>query len=310
MSVPLSYITVILIWTTTPLAIKWSSEGAGFVFAVTSRMMLGAVLAMVIVMILRLHIPRHRQALMAYLYSGLGIGISMMFVYWGAQYIPSGWVSLIFALSPITTGLLMYVLQGEKEFSKDRLCGLLIGMTGLAIIFSTGLTVSVQAVMGIMAVLASTVIYSFTAIKIKQHNDGIPALTITAAGLMFAVPLYSMYWYLVGDGVPQVIATRAGISILYLALFGSVLGFALFFYILRHVSATRVSLITLVTPVTALLLGRYLNNEPLTLQIASGAMLILAGLAFYEFGVIARWFGAADKKAQAVIGAMIKDKSG
>lgn len=296
MSVPLSYITVILIWTTTPLAIKWSSEGAGFVFAVSSRMLLGAVLAMLVVMILRLHIPWHRQALKVYLYSGLGIGISMIFVYWGAQFIPSGWVSLIFGLSPLTTGLLIYALQGEKEFSRDKLCGLLIGITGLAIIFNTGLTVSKQAVMGIMAVLASTVIYSFTAIKIKQHNEGIPALTITAAGLMFAVPLYGLYWYLAGDGVPQVIATRAGISILYLAFFGSVLGFALFFYILRHVSATRVSLITLITPVTALLLGRFLNSEPLTLQVASGAILILGGLAFYEFGVIARWFSAADEE--------------
>lgn len=310
MSVPLSYITVVLIWTTTPLAIKWSSEGTGFVFAVSSRMLLGAALAMAVVMLMRLHIPWHRSAIKVYLYSGLGIGTSMIFVYWGAQYIPSGWVSLIFGLSPITTGLLMYVLQGEKEFSRDKLCGLLIGMTGLALIFNTGLTVSVQAVMGIAAVLASTIIYSFTAIKIKQHNDGIPALTITAAGLMFAVPLYTLYWYMVGDGVPQTIDTRAGISILYLALFGSVLGFALFFYILRHVSATRVSLITLVTPVTALLLGRYLNNEPLTMQITSGAMLILAGLAFYEFGVIARLFSAAHEKAWMVKGSMIKNKSG
>ena len=94
MSVPLSYITVILIWTTTPLAIKWSSEGPGFVFAVSSRMILGALLAMLLAMILRLHIPWHKSAIKAYLYSGLGIAVSMMFVYWAAQFIPSGWISL------------------------------------------------------------------------------------------------------------------------------------------------------------------------------------------------------------------------
>ena len=292
MSVPLSYITVIIIWTTTPLAIKWSSEGTGFVFAVSSRMVLGAAIAMLLTVIMRLDIPWHKAAVKTYLFSGFGIAISMMFVYWGAQYIPSGWISLIFGLSPIMTGLLMFFLYGENEFSKDKLLGLLLGLAGLALIFSTGFKLSINAVLGIATVLLSTAIYSFTAIKVKQHNQGIPALTITATGLMFAMPFYLLCWYLLDGDVPEVIATRAGVSILYLAFFGSVLGFALFFYILKHVSATRVSLITLVTPVTALLLGRYMNNEPLSLQITAGAIMILTGLASYEFGSVSRWIRA------------------
>ncbi|MFW2440267.1 MAG: DMT family transporter [Arenicellales bacterium] len=288
MSVPLSYLTVILIWTTTPLAIKWSSEGTGFMFAVSSRMVLGATIAIFLTVIMRLDIPWHKPAIKTYLYSGLGIAVSMMFVYWAAQYIPSGWVSLIFGLSPIITGLTMFVLYGENEFSKDKLLGLLLGLAGLALIFTTGFTLSMNAVLGVVAVLLSTVIYSFTAIKVKQHNQGIPALTITATGLMFAMPFYLFSWYLIDGDIPEVIATRAGISILYLAFFGSVVGFALFFYILKHVSATRVSLITLVTPVTALLLGKYLNDEPLSLQIVAGAVMILTGLALYEFGGVAR----------------------
>lgn len=288
MSVPLSYITVILIWTTTPLAIKWSSEGPGFVFAVSSRMILGALLAMLLVMVMRLDIPWHKRAIKTYLYSGLGIAVSMMFVYWAAQHIPSGWISLIFGLSPIITGMLMFAVHGENELSKDKLFGLTLGLAGLAVIFTTGFAVSTKALMGVAAVLMSTMIYSFTAIKVKQHNRDIPSLTITAAGLFFAMPVYAVCWYLMDGEVPEAIAARSGISILYLALFGSVIGFALFFYILKHVSASRVSLITLVTPVTALLLGRYLNGEPLTFEIMSGAVMILAGLASYEFGSLAQ----------------------
>ena len=288
MSVPLSYITVILIWTTTPLAIKWSSEGPGFVFAVSSRMILGALLAMLLVMIMRLDIPWHKRAIKTYLFSGLGIAVSMMFVYWAAQHIPSGWISLIFGLSPIITGLLMFAVHGKNEFSKDKLFGLTLGLAGLAVIFTTGFALSTKALMGTAAVLLSTMIYSFTAIKVKQHNQGIPSLTITAAGLFFAMPVYAVCWYLMDGGVPEAIPARSGISILYLAFFGSVIGFALFFYILKHVSASRVSLITLVTPVTALLLGRYLNGEPLTFDILIGAVMILAGLASYEFGSLAQ----------------------
>ncbi len=50
---------------------------------------------------------------------------------------------------------------------------------------------------------------------------------------------------------------------IYLGIGGSVIGFLLCFFVLKHVEATRVALITLVTPVSALLLGRYLNNEAL-----------------------------------------------
>lgn len=284
MSVPLSYISVILIWTTTPLAIKWSSEGTGFVFAVSSRMILGAALATLLALVMRLDIPWHKRAIKAYLFSGLGIAMSMMFVYWAAQYIPSGWISLIFGLSPIITGVLMFAVHGENEFSKDKLFGMLLGLMGLAVIFTTGFVLSAKALMGVAAVLLSTVIYSYTAIKVKQHNAGIPALTVTAAGLLFAVPVYFACWYYLDGVVPETIASRTGMSILYLALFGSVIGFALFFYILKHISASSISLITLVTPVTALLLGKYLNSEPLTIEVMIGAIMILGGLSSYEFG--------------------------
>ncbi len=289
MSVPLSYIAVIIIWTTTPLAIKWSSEGAGFAFAVSSRMVLGALIAVLLTAVLRLEIPWHKPAVKTYMFSGFGIAMSMICVYWAAQYIPSGWISLIFGMSPIITGVLLFILYGENEFSRHRLFGLTLGLGGLALIFITGVSVSASAVKGVAAVLLSTAIYSFTAIKVKQHNQGIPALTITAVGLMFAVPIYILSWYFIDGRIPEYIPPRAGASILYLAFFGSVLGFALFFYILKHISATRVSLITLVTPVTALLLGKYLNNEPVGLQITSGALMILAGLSFYESDSVISW---------------------
>ncbi len=62
-SVGFSYIAVILIWSTTPLAIKWSGEGSGFLFGVTGRMVLGAVLALVVMQLMRLPFPWHRRAL-------------------------------------------------------------------------------------------------------------------------------------------------------------------------------------------------------------------------------------------------------
>ena len=107
MSVPTAYIGVIVIWTTTPLAIKWSGEGSHFMFAVTTRMVIAAVLSLLILKATRTPLPWHKPARDTYLVGGLGIFGAMTLVYWGAQFIPSGWISVIFGLTPIMTGLMI-----------------------------------------------------------------------------------------------------------------------------------------------------------------------------------------------------------
>jgi drug/metabolite transporter (DMT)-like permease len=234
--------------------------------------------------IMRERLPLNRRAIHTYLAAALAIYGAMIAVYWGAQFIPSGWVSLLFGTSPLVTGVLVYVLSGNNELSNEKTIGLLLALAGLSVIFITGFTVDGMAVAGILAVLLSTVIYSYTALKVKQHNNGLPAMTINTGGLLVAVPLYGLSWLLIDGQVPDELPLQAGLSILYLAIFGTLVGFALFFYILKNVSVTRVSLITLITPVAALVLGNYLNGEPVTLQVVLGAMMILTGLAAYEFG--------------------------
>ncbi|PJA31411.1 MAG: EamA family transporter, partial [Zetaproteobacteria bacterium CG_4_9_14_3_um_filter_53_7] len=106
MSVPSAYLGVILIWSTTPLAILWSSEEVGFVFGVTSRMLIGAVLALIVATLLSSGLVWHRNARLAYMAAGLGIFGGMICAYWSSQFIPSGWISVIFGLSPIATALM------------------------------------------------------------------------------------------------------------------------------------------------------------------------------------------------------------
>ena len=91
--VRLSYLGVIVIWSTTPLAIQWSGQEVGFLFGVAGRMVIGCVLALALVMVLRLPMAWHKQAGQTYLAAGMGIYGAMMCVYWSAQFVPSGWIS-------------------------------------------------------------------------------------------------------------------------------------------------------------------------------------------------------------------------
>ena len=76
---------------------------------------------------------------------------------------------------------------------------------------------------------------------------------------------------------------RAIVGILYLGFIGTGVGFTLYYFLLKRVSASRLSLITLVTPIAALTLGSWLNNEPIVSEVWIGAVLVCAGLLLYEF---------------------------
>ncbi len=282
MAVPAAYLAIIVIWSTTPLALKWSGEGVGFLFGAVSRMTLGFVCVFAVAA-LRRELPRFDPASMrVYAASALGIYGAMLGVYWGAQFIPSGWIAIVFGLSPMFTAILSLLLLGERAFSASRVGAQLLGLAGLALIFDTGLALGRDAALGIAAIVLATVLHALSAVLVKRAASTLPAMSVVCGGLLFALVPYYLTWWL-GDGdLPQVMPAHALGAILYLGIIATTLGFSLYYYVLSRQSATRVALITLVSPVTALMLGRLLNGEPVSARVLADAMLVLAALFVHE----------------------------
>ncbi len=283
MSVPAAYIGIIIIWSTTPLAIKWSSEGPGFLFGVTGRMLLGALICLALVRLLGVAMPWHRAARRTYLAAGIGIYGAMLCVYWGAQFIPSGLISVLFGLTPLVTGVLAMAWLGERSFTPAKVAGMSAGLAGLVIIFGAdSASYGPLAVQGIVAVLLSVTLHSISSVCVKRIGTELPALAVAAGGLLVAAPLYLATWWLFDGAMPRALPSRAALSIVYLGLVGSVIGFVLYYYALKYLSAGKLALITLMTPVTALLLGRVFNDERIGQEVWVGTAVILLGLALYQ----------------------------
>jgi drug/metabolite transporter (DMT)-like permease len=235
-------------------------------------------------------LPWHAEARRTYLAAGLGIFFAMTSVYWSSQFIPSGWISVLFGLAPIVTGLLATFLLSERALDAARLAGMLFGLAGLVIMLLGSQRLGPHAVYGVAGMVFSVTAYSASAVAVKRIGADVPALATTIGGLMVAVPLLVLLYLFTGTPLPAVVPTRALLSIVYLGLIGSVLGFALYYYVLRHVEATRVALITLVTPVLALMLGHLLNGEALQPEAVLGTAAILTGLLMFEYGQAAgKW---------------------
>jgi drug/metabolite transporter (DMT)-like permease len=283
MRIILSYLTVVLIWATTPLAIKWSGEGPGFLFGVTGRMSIGMLCLLFVMGLSRQRLLWHRGARLTYLAVALQIYGSMLSVYWGAQFIPSGWISVIFGLTPLITALLAAIWLGERSLSFGKMLSYFMGIAGLAVMFVSAIQLHQEAVLGMIAVLIASLLQALSAVAIKRIDAKLPALTQVTGGLLLALPVYWLSWWL-GDGQwPADLSINSLASIVYLGVIATTFGFVLYYYLLSHLTATRVALITLITPVLSLILGQSVNHEVLTSRVALGTFFILSALVLHEF---------------------------
>ncbi|MCW8931802.1 MAG: DMT family transporter [Gammaproteobacteria bacterium] len=278
-----SYLLMIIIWSTTPLAIKWSSQGIDFITGLSVRMFIGTGLALILALFVHKGLPMHKKARHVYFASAIAIYGAMMMVYWGAQFIPSGLVSVLFGLTPIlTTGFALFLLTTE-QFSWNKLIGALMGILGLAIIFIDRINLGEQALLGIAAVLLSVTLHSGSAVWIKRLNEPLPALVITTGGLIFSIPLFVISLILFGDPLPEQLPSKTLWSIIYLGVMGSVVGFVSYYYVLSKLSPSTVALATLITPISALFLGKWFNHETITVSIFIGTCCVLLGLIIHQF---------------------------
>jgi len=285
-TLPAAYLGVILIWATTPLAIKWSGDGVGLLFGAAARMVIGVLACVLVLALLRRPLSLAPGALRTYVAGGLGIWGAMSCVYWAAQFIPSGLISVVFGLSPIATGAMAALWLGERALTPARLLGIGAGIAGLGIVFLPGGAAGTgdQAALGVAGVLLSVLFHGASSVWVKRIGAQVPALHTTTGALLVAVPLFVGTWYIADGRWPEVVPPHALGAILYLGLAGSVLGFVLYYHVLRHLAASRVALIPLITPVLALALGHQLNDEPLSPRVLAGSALILSGLAFWQWG--------------------------
>lgn len=284
MPIPAAFAAVVLIWSTTPLAIQWSGRDISFLFGLAGRMVIGVGLLLCLHFLLQKKIRRDSAALRMYIAGGVPLWVAMSCVYWAAQYIPSGWISVLFGTTPVMTGLFAMIWLNERVFTPFKLLGLMTGVLGLGIMFYSGNLQADFATAGITLVLISVAFHSASSVWIKRINAGLDGMTATVGSLLVATPLFVLTWFMVDGEWPGLIPVKAGAAIIYLGIFGSVIGFALYFSLLRLVSPNRLALITLIAPVIALLLGHLVNHEPVTVSVLLGSGIILLGLAFYEWG--------------------------
>ena len=290
-----AYLIVIAVWATTPLGIKWSGEALPAFAAAGSRMAIAAALGLLWLAARRQGLPLHRRALSSYAAALPGIFGAMGCSYMAARDLPSGLISVVFGLAPLISGLMMQGLPGGARFNGWHWLACLLGLAGLALVFGDSFALLFQegaALVGddarrgrgLLWILSAVTLFAASGIAVQRVGAGLAPMQQTVGGLLFSLPLYALAMLLSGQGVDYSGDQRGLGAIVYLAVFGSLLGFYCYFQVLARLPAATVALVTLITPVLALLLGAVLNDERLGMQVLAGAAVIVAALGLYLLG--------------------------
>jgi len=166
-NIVLAFIAVLLIWTTTPLAIKWSSGNAPMTSALL-RMSIGVLFCLGLLAAFKHSLPFDKAARRVYLVGGVSIFVGMSLFYFAAQSIPSGWIAVLFGLSPLATGVFSAMLEPETRLTGVRIAGLCLGFAGLYLVFSAGLKFDEASLEGVIMTLMATLVTAATSVISRQ----------------------------------------------------------------------------------------------------------------------------------------------
>jgi drug/metabolite transporter (DMT)-like permease len=283
----LVYSTVVVVWGSTWLAI---AHQVGEVSAAASVCYRSAAAAVLLFLYLWARRAQFRYGWRDHV-SMAFIGASMfscnyLFLYAAESRIASGLVALIFALTlPLNVILSAVVLR--RHIGVRVLLAMVIGLVGIVMVFwsdLTGVDLGGEATVGILLTLGGTTCFSIGNI-VSDHSQrrGVPVVQSEAYGLAYGALLLVPITLLTGGFGFEWTASYL-LSLGYLVVFGSIIGFAFYLTILGRIGAERAGYITVLFPIVALLWSTLFEDYTWTVRAAAGALLILAGSALAVSG--------------------------
>jgi drug/metabolite transporter (DMT)-like permease len=207
-----------------------------------------------------------------------------MYLY-GQKLTTAAHASLLFAATPIFVYLMAMKHLGEK-WSIIKGAGILLAIVGAAVIvFEKGFDFDAGLLEGDVVILVAVVAWGYYTVYGKPLVEKYGAIRITAYALASGALVYFPFglYRLITADMTQV-DVYGWFSIFYIAIITSVIGYSIWYWMLKYMEASRLAVLVNAQPVIAGILGIYMLNEPLTLPFVIGGIIILAGVTITQKG--------------------------
>lgn len=284
----LGYIFICLIWGSTWVAIRLGLDSLTPFISAGLRFTFAATLIFSILVFRKIKISLDSKSLILYLFMGiLSFLIPFWLVYWAEQFIPSSLASVLFGAFPFSVFLFSLFMLESGSADKYKLLSVLLGFVGILIIFLDGIELNIgNHFIGLAAVLLSAIMQGFSAVVVKKWGGYLNPFSMNAPPLLIAGLVMIILAFIFEDSSLWDFNQKAILSISYLAVFGTILAFTTYYWLLQRINAVILSLSSFITPIIALILGWLILDEKLSNQVLFGTLFVLMGILFGNFNAL------------------------
>ena len=201
-------------------------------------------------------------------------------VFWGEQHISSGLAAVLQSTFPAFGLVIAHFYLPHERMTPARVAGVMLGVAGVTVIFSDQLSIAGHlALLGSVALVLSALFGSYGNVLVKAYGREIDPQVLAAGQMVCGFP-FLLVLGIATEGNPFRFhwTTMAVISLAYLVVVGSVIAFALYYWLVRNMDVTNTMLIALVTPVVAVILGMLVLHEKLNWRLLDGGACIISGI--------------------------------
>ncbi|MEO3877901.1 DMT family transporter [Rheinheimera fenheensis] len=277
----LLYLTTVFIWGSTWFAIEYQLGEVAIEVSLFYRFVIAAVLMWLFCLWrqldMRFSLKQHGFIL---LLASLNFALNFLLIYQAQQYLSSAMTAIAF-----TTMLLMNIINTRLFFgspvAKRIYFGALFGIAGIVVLFwpdLDGVDLSNASLIGLILILAGALSASFgNMVSVRNSRENMPIMQVNAWGMLYGSIVLGLAAWLKGDSFTFSTQPSYILSLLYLAVFGSVIAFASYFALLKKIGPQQASYTIVLFPLVAVVLSTLFEGFVWSLYTVSGFALVLLG---------------------------------
>ena len=283
--VVLAFLAIYIVWGSTYLAIRYAVETIPPLVTAGIRHTIAGSILLVWAMA-RGYRPRREHWLAGSIVGALFFLVGHGTLHWAEQQVASGLAALLIATEPMFILVLAW-LSGQQKISRLSALGLAFGVAGVAILTGVELSSKGASLIGMLAVLLGSLAWAAGVVispKLKLPTDALArtAVPLVCGAVMLLATagvtgeFHSLHW--------SAISLRSILGLAFLIVFGSIVAFTAYTWLLQRCPPTLVATHTYANPVVAVLLGWLLASEPLTARVALASVAILGAIVLIRKG--------------------------
>ena len=282
----LIWLILCVVWGTTWIFIKVGLRDLPPIAFASSRFILSVIVVFAIIRAQKIPLPKTVSEWRLLALTGfLQFGLNYSSVFWSEQYITSGLAAVLQATITVFGLLLAWIFLPSERITARKIIAVIIGIFGVAVIFIDQLKVeNWMAFLGCVGIVAGSYCAAQASILVKARAAGMHPATLLLGQMVCALPFIIGY-SLIFEGNPINFhwSTVSLLCVLYLSLVGTIAAFWLYYWLLSRIESTKAMMISLVTPLLAVMIGAMTVGETMPPQTLFGGLMIIGSIALIVF---------------------------